>query len=88
MVEDEARAEVVVAPHLRLLAEDHLDVAERGHVFREPPAGDRRTVDPVVAGLGVAPVDEAIVGEIGVERHVEETALPARHDLRHPGNRS
>ena len=75
-----------VARHFRLLSENHLDIAEGAHVVVEPAAGDRGPVGAAIPRLGIAPVDEAIIGKPRVKGHVEETALPSCDNLGHPGN--
>src|SRR5690606_7023699 len=77
--EDEARAEVdaPVGPGVGL--EDLLDVREASAL--EAPADHRGRRPPVVAGLGVAQVDEAVLLEVRVDRDVQEPALAPGPDL-------
>ena len=72
------------ARHLGFLAEDHLHVGQPFGV--EPAARHRGRVAPA-AGFAVAPVDELVVGELRVERHVEQAALAAGVHLRQAGQR-
>ena len=84
-VEDEPRAPMVRAGVGRLLPEDHLHVLERPAGGVDLRARDRGAGAAVAAILGKAQVDHAIAGEIRVEKHVEQAALPARENLRQAG---
>ena len=85
-VEHQARAEMLGAVELRLLAEDDLDVRERPLVLAEDAAGDRGAV-AAVAGLGIAQIHQAVLAEVRVERDVEKAALITRVHLRHARDR-
>ena len=65
-----------VARHLGQLPEDHLHVGQP--VALQLAARHRRAV-AALAGLGIAPVDPGVVGELRVEHHVEQAALAAAH---------
>ena len=82
--EHQPRSEVMAALHRRLLAEDDLHAGELAAL--EHAARDRGSVASL-AGLRVGQVDEAVLREGGVERHVEQAALPLGLDRRHSGNR-
>jgi hypothetical protein len=74
--EHEPRPEVMLARHLRLLPEDHLDVAERLAV--ESRTRDRGAVRSVHAGLRIRQVDRRVLIERGIEDDVEQPALTPR----------
>lgn len=77
--EDETRAEVHGGSERRALMEDHLDVLDPWRrAIDETTTRHRRVVEAAPTGFGVAPVDEAVLRMVGVERHVEEAALAAR----------
>ena len=52
----------------------------------QPAAADRGAARAALARLGEAQIDEAVVGEIGVEDDVAEPALAAIIDRRHAGD--
>ena len=83
--EHQARAEVAAAVVAR---QGHVDLF---HVLqarpREPAAGDRRGGVVIVVGARVGEVNQAVVGEVRVERHVEQPALAVVPHLRHAGHR-
>ena len=67
-----------------LLLEDHRERIEPvGRCVERAPT-DRRCAD-VVARLGVGEIHSAIRGELGIERDVEQAALPPRKNARHAG---
>ena len=70
--------------------EDHLHVLHprRSGIVDEAPARDSGVVCLVRLQLRVAPVDQAIGCEIGIERKAEQAALPAPIDRRQTGHRS
>ena len=57
------------------------------HVFHavadEPAARDRGSGLVIVVGTRVGKVDEAVLGEVRVQGHVEQPALAVRPHLRH-----
>src|SRR5690606_25236701 len=75
-VENEPPAEMQPARVVLVHREDELDILEPRLVAAlvELPAGDRR---PCTFGgrLGIAQVDEAVLGELRMKRDVEEAAL-------------
>jgi hypothetical protein len=87
-VEHEARAEVAAAARLRHLAVDDFDVLH-SRIFdraRQPAAEHRAAVAPVPA-VGEREVHQAVLGEAGMERDVEQAALAVLLDLRQAGDR-
>jgi hypothetical protein len=70
--EGKPRAEMVAATDLGLLPEDDLDIFEAP--VAELPARDRGSCG-VFAGLRLGEIDEAVLGESGIERHIEKAAL-------------
>jgi hypothetical protein len=72
-----------VPPRLRL--DDLFNVGER--VTIEHATDDRRRRSAVRTGLRIAQVDEAVVCEVGVNGHIEQTALPACVHFRHTRDR-
>jgi hypothetical protein len=79
--EHEPRAEVMVARELGLLAEDHGHVRET--VIGEARPRDGRSVLFALAGLGIRKVDDAVIGESGIEGDVEQPPLADGGDLGH-----
>ena len=75
--EHEARAAVQAAAHLGQLPEDDLHV---GHALAIEPAARHGHAVATLAGFGIGPVDQAVVGELRVHGHVEQAALAARVD--------
>ena len=73
---------MVAAPDLRLLAEDHLDAVEAA--LAEFPARHRGS-GAALARLGIGEINEAVRFEVGVDGHIEQSALPYGNDLRHAG---
>ena len=65
---------------------DHqvLDVTQRVPVQPAPREGGRAAA--VVVPLGVGEIDQPVVGEVGVERHVHQAAVAVDPHLRHPGD--
>src|SRR5690606_28080532 len=86
VVEDEARAKMGVALHLRFLAEDHFDLFQRGAVFAQLATSNGRAV-AAIAGLGEAQINQTIFGKGRVKGDVEQAALAARIYFRNAGNR-
>jgi hypothetical protein len=78
--EDDARAVVDAAADLGCLAPDHGHVLQR--VADEAAARQRRTRAAVTV-LGVREVDPWRGREVGVERHIEQSALAAAVDVGH-----
>ena len=70
------------------LPPDHREAVEprRAALDHQPPAPDRGAAQAAVAGFREAQIDEAVIGEIGVEDDVAEPALPAIIDRRHAGD--
>ena len=75
--------------HRRRLVIDHLHVvdARRRRIVDELAARHRRVVLVVLARLGEAPVDQVVLRERGIERHVEQAALAAREHRGQSGHR-
>ncbi len=71
----------------RLLAEDDLDILERGVIGAEPAARDTRAILLPAARFGKADIDQRSVAKVGETRHIEQTALIARIDSGHAGDR-
>jgi len=72
--EHEARAEVFRAVDLGLLAEDHL---QPGQLVAFQPRARHRGAVAALAGLAVAQVDQLVLGELRVERNIQQAALAA-----------
>ena len=86
--EGDAVREMAAAVHLRLLAPDHLQVAEAGAGFAEIemcPADDG-AARAIVARLDPAQIDQPVLRETGVEDDVTQAALPSIRNLRHAGD--
>ena len=64
--------------------EDVLDIRERLSV--EPAARERRRVTSLT-GFRIRQVDEAVLREAGMQRNLEQAALPHGVNLRDPGDR-
>ena len=79
--EDETGAEVVSSVHLRLLLVDHADVLQASGA--ESPPRDRGSGGAAGPRLRVGEVDPAVLGEAGIDHHVEQAALASRRHLRH-----
>ncbi|OMP12863.1 spermatogenesis-associated protein 21 [Corchorus olitorius] len=86
VVEHQARPEVIAGGELGLLAEDHLEVADRALVVGQPAIADRRA-RLAVARFGVRQVYAPILREAGREHHVEQAALALGPHARHAGER-
>ena len=71
--EDEPRAEVLLAGHLRHLAEDDLKAGQLRAVKRR--AGDGRAVQIAITSFSVRQVDRGIGAEFRIQRDIEQTAL-------------
>ena len=61
-----------------------LDVDECASL--EPAPRERRGTPAVAVGLGIGEVYEAVVGESGMEGHIQEPAVAVGSDLWHPGD--
>jgi len=86
--EYQAAAEVRRGFHRGHLVVDRLHAIDpRRRSVDQPASRDRGVVQPAVARLGVAPIDHPVRGEAGIERDVEQPALPARVDDGKPGDR-
>ena len=82
-VEDEARAPMVAAGMGRLLAEDDLNGVRAPVPFwLRRPARHAGAGPALAAILREAQIDEAVLREIRIERHIEKPALPAGRDAR------
>ena len=86
-VEDEARAPMVVAGMGRLLAEDDLNGFERAAVLAQASSRHAGAGTAFAAILREAQIDEPVLREIRIERHIEKPALPAGSDARDALNR-
>ncbi len=75
---------MIGAADFGLLAPNHLRILQAAAA--EPPARDRGA-RAACAGLGKREIDQPILFERGAQRQIEETALPARINLRHSGER-
>ncbi|CUH40976.1 hypothetical protein JSE7799_03717 [Jannaschia seosinensis] len=60
----------------------HIDIGAQARVGIE-----RRVCGLLLGGFDVIEIDQAVLGEIGVDRHIEEPALIAVGDIRRPGDR-
>ena len=78
--EGKPRAEMVAAADLGLLPEDDLDILETP--VAELAARDRGSC-AVFAGLRIGEIDEVVLGESGIERHIEKAALAVCDYLGH-----
>src|SRR5690606_19704891 len=85
-IEDEAGAKVQFAFHLRLLAENDLDIFQGAVVLAQRSPRYRRAV-PAVAGFCKAQLRPAVCFAPRAGRHSEEAALAARVSIGHAGNR-
>ncbi len=86
--EDQAAAEVQRGLERGSLLEDDLDVFDFGSgALDQFATGYGGVVGAVVVALGVAPVDELVLGKLGVEGEAEETALAACVDSGEAGDR-
>ena len=85
VIEGQARAVVVLAVELGLLAVEHGDIAEAG--VAEGGVGGGGAGQPVAVRLRIAEVDPPALGEIWREYDVQQAALAARVHHRHPGQR-
>src|SRR5699024_2299223 len=86
VVEGDAVRVVTLAADLGHLLPDDLQVLQRAAaaaVQHQPRAGHGRTGGVAFAGLGVADVDEVVVGEVRVQDHVTQAALAAVDHRRH-----
>src|SRR5262245_41524610 len=71
---------MIPARDLWVLTEDHLDIVDAA--VAEFAAHNRGT-RPIFARLRIGEIDETVVGEMGIERHVEKTALALGENSRH-----
>ena len=83
-VEHDARTEMPAAGQLRRLPENHFPILDL--LTDQTSAPERGTGKPVIAGLGIAQIDQRVLRELRRQRHVQQTALPLRMHLRHAGN--
>src|SRR3954454_1365766 len=84
--ESEAGAEVGTARDGRLLPEDHLKAFERCARRVQPTAaGGGRCA--TLAGLRTGEINKAVLGELWIERDIQEAALVPRIDARHAAKR-
>ena len=72
---------MIAAVDFRILPEDHLHVVEA--VRAELAARDRGAGFAGIARLRIGKIDEAVLGEVRIERHVEQAALTLGDHLRH-----
>ena len=86
-VGDDARAVVVGGRRGRVLDEDVLHVGEGGAVLGEAAAGGGGGGGAAAHGLGVGPVEGAVLGEGRRDGDVEEAALALGDDLGEAGDR-
>src|SRR5215207_4322680 len=84
--EGKARAEMESARDGRLLPEDHLKAFER-RARRVQPTTAGRGRCPALARLRIREIDEAVLGEAGIKRDIQQTALTLRVDARHTAER-
>ena len=83
--EQEARAEVAAAVVARQGDVDLLDILQAR--ADEPAAGDRGGRIVIVVGARIGEVDQAVLREAGVQRHVEQPALAIVPHLGHARDR-
>lgn len=68
---------------LRLLAEDHREMLQPGEILGQLPTTDRGTGLAVGALLGIGEVYRTVLGELGGQHHIKQSALPLGPDHRH-----
>ena len=81
--EDEARAEMISAAHLRHLTPDHLDVLD---ARARELAPRHRGAGAALPSFSVREIDELVGDERRIDGYVEQAALSTRHDRRYPGD--
>jgi len=86
-IEDQPRAEMNAAGQLGQLAEDHLEVFQPGSIITEPAAADGRPGLAVLANLGVAQIDQAVLLERRRQPDIEQATLRAGEYVRHASQR-
>ena len=84
-VDHDARPVMHVIARRRILDEDVRHLGQLRPILRQPSPCRRRD-GAAPDRLGIGPVDHAVLGEIGRDRHVEEAALPAVVDLGDAGD--
>src|SRR6056297_1203942 len=90
VVEGETMTVMTVVEHFRILAPDDLRVGEPAPALAELEHGshDRRTPCVADTALGVAQVDDPVIGVLRVQDHVAQPALAAVIDVRQSFDRS
>ena len=78
--EHKPRPEMIPAGDLWKLPEDHLDIIDAA--VTELATGNGGS-GVVFTRLRIGEIDQPVVGEKGIERHVEQPALALREDLWH-----
>src|SRR5690606_19211428 len=77
---------MVSARHCRLLPENDLEILERrGILVESAPAC--RSSGPVSTPFGEGKINEAILLELRVQHHIEQTTLPLCNDFRRAPDR-
>jgi hypothetical protein len=86
-IEGEPGAVVALARRVEGLGDEQfLEIAQFQRVDVEPRAADIGRALALVIGAGPGHVEPVLLGEIGIERDVEQAALPLRMDVRQAGN--
>lgn len=74
--------------HLRLLPEQHAQMLQLPIILRQHTGCQRRAIGAsVIRGFTVADIDAAVLRKIGIQRNVQQSALPGGCHARQPVHR-